>query len=445
MAAERITIDSEHRDRKEYRQLVLSKYTRFTLVGIFVLLSGVSYFIYEDLCVNGLPQLSIVFRLLPAGAALVLLAAILSPLRSRTGLVIVLYYFCLGCLMAMMAGLIVITSRTANYQLYVYGTVVVVFCVYLCSLFGMKYLLPVYGIPMAAAVLFLLLDPAVTLGRIMILSNPLATSLACLILAETGSRIRYREFLSGKIIETQNAMLNNELMLAGSVQRNMIPSSTPSLRDVDIDAIYSPMIGIGGDLYDYIECGVPDTVGIFVCDVSGHGVSAALISSMVKANLNAIRGTDPSPRWLLQYLNERLVNQIGQYFVTAFYGRLSAGEKRFTYCRGGHNSPLLVRGGTVIELRGKGRMLGVVKDLGFEEIELDLKKDDRLVLYTDGLIEARNDAGELFGEARLVDVIVKSLHMENAGFVEAVYRAARDFQNRQMFQDDVCIISIHIR
>jgi serine phosphatase RsbU (regulator of sigma subunit) len=438
-------MDSEQRYKTEYRRLELSKYMRFTLVGTVVVFLGVSYYIYEDLFVHGLPGLSVFFRLLPAGSALVLLAAILSPLRSRANLVIFLYYLCLGCLMTMMAGLIVITSRTANYQLYVYGTVVVVFCVYLCSLYGIKHLLPVYGFPLAGAVLFLALDPAVPLGRIMILSNPLVTSIACCILAETSNRIRYREFRSGKIIESQNDMLNNELMLAESVQRNMIPAITPRLKDVDIDAIYSPMIGIGGDLYDYIECGVPDAVGIFVCDVSGHGVSAALISSMVKANLNAIRGTDPSPRWLLHYLNERLIDQISQHFVTAFYGRLSAGEKKFTYCRGGHNSPLLARGGTVIELRGKGKMLGVVNDLRFEEIEVGLQKGDRLVLYTDGLTEARNAEGELFGEDRLVGVIGKNLHLKNADFVKAVYGAARDFQSRQTFQDDVCIISVHIR
>lgn len=445
MTVEVISTDGMHRYRREYQMLVLSKYMRFIPVSTTVLLMGISWFIYEDFYVNGLSRLSLFFRLLPMGAALLLMAVHYSPLRSRISLMIFLYYFCLGCLMAMMSGLIVITSRLAIYEIYVYGAVVAVFVVYVCNLFDMRYLLPVYAIPLGVALVLLILDPAVPLGRIAILSNPLATSIASCVMAQMHDRIQYREFLSGKIIEKQNAMLNNELVLAERLQRSMVPEAMPKLAGVDINAIYVPMIGIGGDLYDYIETGAPDSVGIFMCDVSGHGVAGALISSMVKANLNTIRGTDPPPRQLMNFLNEHLVDNIGNYFVTAIYGRLSMRDRMFTYCRGGHNYPLLARGGSVIELRGEGKMLGFVNGLYFEEVELDVRSGDRLLLYTDGLIEARNAAGEYFGEERLIEVIGNSQHLENAAFVDAVYNAAKEFQSHQTFQDDVCIISIYVR
>jgi len=444
MTAEGIITDSERRYREEYQRLVLSKYMRFIPVSTLVLITGVSWFIYEDFYVNGLPGLSLLFRLLPMGGGLLLLGVHYSPLRSRMRLMIFLYYLCLGCLMAMMAGLIVITSRLPNYEIYVYGAVVAVFVVYVCNLFDMRYLLPVYGIPLGGALVILIIDPAVPLGRIAILSNPLATSIASCVMAQMHDRIQYREFLSGKIIERQNAMLNNELVLAERLQRSMVPTTMPRLAGVDINVIHTPMIGIGGDLYDYIETGSPDALGIFMCDVSGHGVAAALISSMVKANLNAIRATDPSPRQLMDFLNEHLVDNIGNYFVTAIYGRLSKREAKFTYCRGGHNYPLLARGGAVTELKGEGKMLGFIGGLYFEEVSLDIRSGDRIVLYTDGLIEARNEAGEHFGEERLQETVGKNERLENAAFVEAVYNEARVFQHRQTFQDDVCIISIHI-
>ncbi len=445
MNAYQANIDADKKMKILYRGDVLAKHLRLTFLGIAVIYLGISYFIYEDIYVNALPVYSMIFRLLPVAAASVLLMVIVTPLRSRSALVIFVYYACLGCLMAMMAGLLVITVSTRRYEQYVLGTVVVIFAVYLCNLYGMKYLVPVYFIPLGAAVTALLARGDVPLGKVTILSNPIIISFVCSLLARTQHMIRFRDFSNAIFIEGKNKMLNNELLLAKSVQSRMMPVITPQIRDTDIAAVYSPVIGIGGDLYDYIEYGSRDSLGIFVCDVSGHGVSAALISSMVKANINNCRRTEPTPRGLLKSLNEQLVGQISNHFVTAFYGKLSMKERTFIYSRGGHNHPLLAREGQVTELEGRGKLLGVVSGLEFEEREQKLMKGDRIVLYTDGLIEARNRDGDIFGEGRLIDAVREFSSLSSEHFVRALHQRAREYQYRQAFEDDVCIISVYLK
>ncbi|HOT45434.1 MAG TPA: PP2C family protein-serine/threonine phosphatase [Spirochaetota bacterium] len=435
----------ERRLKSEYRADMLNDYLRFSVIGVFVIFLGIAYYIYED-SVNGLPRISVLFRLVPVVLSAALLASILTPLRKRTGFIITLYYICLGGLMTMMAGLVVIVAGTINYESYVLGTVVVTICCFLCSFQGMKYLVPVYALPLAAALTGIIAGGKVPAGRIMIMSNPLIVAGVCCLMAEIQNRNRFRAYRASRIIEDQNALLNRELALAMAVQRNILPSAMPDLKSVEVAVEYIPMIGIGGDLYDFIEFGERGSFGLFVCDVSGHGVSAALVSSMVKAHLSSVRHDGGSPAALLRYLNEKLCGQISEHFVTAFYGVYRAADRSFVFARGGHGYPILERGRELSEIKSRGGFLGRFRTMAFEEKEVRLESGDRLILYTDGIIEARDDAaGTIFGEERLMDALRANKALEGNSHINAVIDSVRRFQGRDDFDDDVCLITMKVR
>lgn len=443
-SSKKISFSADHRFVKEYRETVLEKYLQFTVIGIFVVFVGVAYFIYED-SVHRLPWISVVFRLVPAVCALLLLIALITSLKKRVNLIITLYYLCLGGLMTMMAGLIIITSRTRMYEIYLLGTVVVIFCVYLCSLFGMRYLVPVYAIPLATAIGVIVAAGEIPLERVLVMANPVVVAFVCCLLAEIQNRIRFRDFTSRKIIERQNVTFSKELDLSKSVQRNLLPQKIPEYDDIEIVVEYIPMISIGGDLYDFVKFRDNDSVGLFMCDVSGHGVSAALVSSMIKALLNAARDTILSPAWLLRYLNENLAGKIGDHFFTALCGLYRPSDRSFIYARGGHCYPILIRDGSVVELESRGGFIGRFVSMSFEEREVRLASGDRLVLYTDGIIEARDDSGAVFGEERLMDVIGKNRSAVGGKLIGAIISGVKSFQNREDFDDDVCIITMMVR
>ncbi|MBN2158127.1 MAG: serine/threonine-protein phosphatase [Spirochaetes bacterium] len=433
----------ERRLREEYLQIVLGKYLRFSVIGGTMIFIAMAYFIYED-HVNGLPAVSVYFRLLPAALSAVFLVVRITPLRKRTMLIMGLYYLCMAGLMAMMSGLLVIAAPTRNYETYVLGTVVVIFCVYLASFYRMIYLIPVYALPLGAAIIAIMLSGSIPMNRMLILSNPVVVAFVCCILTMIQDRVRYSDFRSSRIIEARNITLNQELALATAVQRNILPHRMPAPGAVRVSAEYIPMIGIGGDLYDFFEFREEDAFGLFVCDVSGHGVSAALVSSMVKAHLSTLRSNYTSPTSLLHYINERLVGNIGGHFVTAFYGIYRASERSFTFARAGHCYPILDQRGEVMELKSRGGFLGSMDNVSFEEVVVRLDAGDRLLVYTDGIIEARADRGEIFGEERLIDAIREHRHLDNKEHIDAIIGTVRGFQGCDDFEDDVCIITMQV-
>jgi serine phosphatase RsbU (regulator of sigma subunit) len=282
------------------------------------------------------------------------------------------------------------------------------------------------------------------LSSIVKMSNPLTVAFVCCLLSEIQNRIKYRDYISGITVEMQNIILSNELSLARSVHVNLLPARTPELQGIRLSTIYLPMIEIGGDLYDYMHFRDTGMHGIFICDVSGHGVSAALISSMVKAHLNTVTSINPSPANVLNYLNEKLIGQTSGHFVTAFFCMYDPAGKNMTFARGGHSYPLLMRNKEIIELTSSGGFIGIMKNRSFQEITIQLEPGDRLVFYTDGLIEARNPDGEMYGESRLVECLMTNSSTNIEAFIWKVFDSVIIFQSGKNFDDDVCLICMDI-
>ena len=200
--------------------------------------------------------------------------------------------------------------------------------------------------------------------------------------------------------EERLAGIVKELEVARRIQQSILPSVLPRSERLHIAARYVPMASVAGDFYDVLQTS-EDQVGVLVADVSGHGIPAALIASMVKLAAAAERDRAMHPELLLAGMNRSLVGNTQSQFVTAAYVSfdLKAGSAR--YSAAAHPALLLLRDGGCEAIEENGLMLAAFSFAEYQAREITLKDGDRLVLYTDGLLEAANAAGEEFGVERL--------------------------------------------
>jgi len=204
--------------------------------------------------------------------------------------------------------------------------------------------------------------------------------------------------------------VRRDLALAAEVQRRLLPPQAPRSAAATFAAFSLPARTIGGDYYDFLDLG-GGQVGIAVADVSGKGISAALVMSVVQASLRVISShRNLSLSQLAVQMNGFLYQSTGaNKYATFFYAQVEDGGQRLRYVNAGHNPPYLVRGGNetteIIELRVGGTVLGLFPEVEFQEADIELRAGDLLVAFTDGVTEALNAAGEDFGEERLKEVL----------------------------------------
>jgi phosphoserine phosphatase RsbU/P len=195
-----------------------------------------------------------------------------------------------------------------------------------------------------------------------------------------------------------------ELEEAEIVQRSLLPHSLPVLPGVELAVHWQPASGVGGDAFD-VALLEGRRLAISVADVSGKGLPAALLVSNVQGTMRAV-AADSHPADVCAYLNRALLGQIPEgRFVTLVLAILDPHTRRVVYANAGHNQPVRVaRNGTTLRLDRGGPVLGVVTDASYELGSLTLEPGDRLVFFTDGIVEA-TDGREEFGEERLVSLI----------------------------------------
>lgn len=200
--------------------------------------------------------------------------------------------------------------------------------------------------------------------------------------------------------------LQQELEIARRMQLSVLPRQFPPRDDVSLASFILPAREVGGDFYDYFLLD-DDRVGVVIADVSGKGVPAAFFMAICRTLLKVSARFLDSPAETLARVNSLLVAENEEMmFVTLFYGVLDTATGRFVYAAGGHNPPLLRAGGEVRMLETRGGMaLAVAEDAAIAQGALDLERGDVLFLYTDGITEAQNREGALFGEAALLETI----------------------------------------
>src|SRR5580704_9946525 len=221
--------------------------------------------------------------------------------------------------------------------------------------------------------------------------------------------------------------IQKELETARQIQLSILPHEIPKIEGLDIAARYVPMAAVAGDFYDFIVVDEKH-IGILVADVSGHGMPAALIASMLKVALSAQGMHAADPAKVLSGLNQVLCGKFQHHYVTAAYLFVDMEKRRLTYAGAGH-PPLLLRDGSSKEVRNvveNGLFLGRFPFATFSSLELPLNAGDRILLYTDGIPETINPAGVEFG----VDCFRRFLEAEQStsadhfsdGLLEALSR-----------------------
>ena len=188
--------------------------------------------------------------------------------------------------------------------------------------------------------------------------------------------------------------INNELEMAREIQMSILPNEIPKISGLGIAARYLPMSSVAGDFYDFIIAD-EQHLGILIADVSGHGLPAALIASMLKVALAAQAPQAYDPARVLDGLNESLCGKFKHHFVTAAYVFLDMKEKCIRYAGAGHPPLLLWRASTgrVSEVLENGLLLGLFPDATYSVAEVRMELGDKAVLFTDGVVETREPFG----------------------------------------------------
>lgn len=279
--------------------------------------------------------------------------------------------------------------------------------------------------------------------RIMKITNVIIISVIGYILSSVIYRFRLKDYLHMNDLTKMNLQLLHDLAGARSMQNRLIPSAPPVTDGASIYTLYRPIEMVGGDFFDFIPLR-KDATGIFISDVSGHGVTASLITGMIKTLIDTADETRKSPGTLLDYINSRSNGLMAGNFLTAVYGIVDTAGMTFTYSRGGHTLPLLLKNGGIEELHSRGTFIGVYKDLTFEEKSVTLNRGDRILLYTDGLIEATNARGTSFQDVFMHDVLPGIVSNDTDDFVRHIYRELVSFTGGETFNDDICMVGIKV-
>jgi sigma-B regulation protein RsbU (phosphoserine phosphatase) len=200
--------------------------------------------------------------------------------------------------------------------------------------------------------------------------------------------------------------IQKELEIARRIQTSILPSAYPQSSHFHVAARYVPMTAVAGDFYDFLIAD-PTQAGLLIADVSGHGIPAALIASMVKLAATSQRANAADPATLLSGMNTVLYGNTQEQFVTAAYVYLDAASATLRYSAAGHPPMFLLRAGKVVEVEENGLMLAAFSSATYSTALHPLEPGDRLLLYTDGILEAANAAGEEFGPHRLSTLLLQ--------------------------------------
>jgi serine phosphatase RsbU (regulator of sigma subunit) len=279
-------------------------------------------------------------------------------------------------------------------------------------------------------------------------------------MAPTGKEIElkgitiFRFSPEGKVVETWDSYdqlslmrhsVEQELRLARSIQQASLPEEVPQLEGWQISTFYRPAREVGGDFYDFFEL-QEGRVGVVVGDATGKGMPAALVagaaSNMLRAVAQAL-GSSSSPGEVLAQVNETLLARIpANMFVTCFYAILEPQSGSLSYANAGHDLPYLHRrSGQAEELMARGMPLGLMPGMGYEEKETILEAGEAALFYSDGLVEAHDPKGEMFGFPRLRALIAEHGEVRALGdfLMEELYSFVGEGWEQE---DDITLLTL---
>ena len=235
--------------------------------------------------------------------------------------------------------------------------------------------------------------------------------------------------------------VEQDLRVARRIQQASLPKEVPEVQGWQINPHYQPAREVGGDFYDFLEL-EDGRLGLVVGDATGHGVPAALVMSTTCGMLRAVALSVDSPGEVLARVNEALSARIPpSMFVTCFYAILEPKSGRLLYANAGHDLPYLRRGWGAEELRARGMPLGLMPGMSYEEKEVMLGAGEAVLFYSDGLVEAHDPEGEMFGFPRLRALIAE--HAEEGALVDFLMEKLHSFTGEGWEQeDDITLVTL---
>jgi len=250
----------------------------------------------------------------------------------------------------------------------------------------------------------------------------------------------------GHYTEEELRQLENELELSQVVQRALLPQQSPSIPGMNIAGFSRPAQIVSGDYFDFLQF-KDGREGIVMADVSGHGVSAGMLMSSLQTAFHTLVPEALSPLDVLERINRLYIHNIKfTTFVTIFFAKFDPGTRIFTYANAGHNSAYLYR--TVekeeVWLRPTGPAIGLMERFNIGTQQVELKDDDILLLYTDGITEAMNAQGEQYGPDRLGKLVRDNTVLTAQELANTVLVTVTNFADGKSFIDDITIIACKV-
>jgi serine phosphatase RsbU (regulator of sigma subunit)/predicted ester cyclase len=235
--------------------------------------------------------------------------------------------------------------------------------------------------------------------------------------------------------------IEQELKVARSIQQASLPEEVPTLEGWQISPYYQPAREVGGDFYDFHLLS-EGRLGLVVGDATGKGVPAALVMSSTRSMLRALARASNSPGEVLEQVNDLLVSDVPpNMFVTCFYAILDPKSATLSYANAGHDLPYLRHGDEAEELLARGMPLGLMSGMSYEEGEASLRQEDDVLFYSDGLVEAHDPKGEMFGFPRLRALIAEHAQERSLGdfLMEELYSFVGEGWEQE---DDITLLTL---
>ena len=242
-------------------------------------------------------------------------------------------------------------------------------------------------------------------------------------------------------IQAQSEELNRQIMMARRIQMSLLPVRLPDIQTITLSFKYQPMMAVGGDFIDFYYNN--REMILFICDVSGHGVPAAFLSAMVKMSLPACYSAGRNTSLAMEKLHQSLLGKMGGHFISAIFCHIDLTTGTMVSSNAGHPPIIIVRKSGDIEFVGsQGRIISEKFPLNPMTVITPLSEGDKVILYTDGITEARNRDLVMFGEENLIQVIRKHRLRTSTELCEEIYRMIINYigTTSPEFEDDITLL-----
>lgn len=270
-------------------------------------------------------------------------------------------------------------------------------------------------------------------------------------------KTRQEAVLMARELQERNQAYEEELQLAREIQQALAGGGIPPVTAADgsslaIGSRYIPISGLAGDFFEIMPIS-EGQVGVLICDVMGHGVRAALVVAMMRGLLEKQRGQSAEPGQFLRGLNDGLAAILKRagttMFATAFYAVVDLEGGMLRYSCAGHPGPIATGPGGICQLANlrseKGPALGLIPGTVYPTNDLPLSTIDRLVMFTDGVLEAENRSGEPFFEKRLIEIVAKNSGDSLEILLDRILSTVLEFSETLQFDDDVCLLALEFQ